>query len=188
MERTYHIKHMVCPRCIEAVRDTFTGLGAEVLDVSLGKAQVEIPEGQLTDAMIAEALASRGFELLQEEEAQIISQVKTLIVRQIHHQEGPLAVKNSVYLAEATGIPYPRLSRLFSSREGLTIERFTILQRIERVKEWLSYGEWTLPEMAERLGYSSGQHLSGQFKAVTGMTVTQFRQLRDQPRRGLDEI
>ena len=186
--QTLHIKHMVCPRCIEAVGETLTGLGAEVLSVELGRAEVRLDPDKLPEARIAAALAERGFVLLQEEEAQLIAQVKALIVALVHHRDSPPAVKNSVYLEEATGVPYARLSRLFSAREGLTIERYLILQKIERVKEWLTYGEMTLPEMAERLGYSSGQHLSGQFRAVTGMTVTAFRQLRDQPRRGLDEI
>lgn len=186
--QTLHIKHMVCPRCIEAVTAVLADHGAEVLSVELGKAQIRLAPGQVSEAQLAAALAVRGFVLLQEAEAQLIAQVKALIVDLVHHHDRPPAVKNSVYLEQATGVPYARLSRLFSAREGLTIERYFILQKIERVKEWLTYGEQTLPEMAARLGYSSGQHLSGQFRAVTGMTVTTFRQLHDQPRRSLDEI
>ena len=100
----------------------------------------------------------------------------------------PEAMNFSDFPVKKTGHDYSQLSKLFSSVEGVTIEKYVIAQKIERVKELLVYDELTLSEIAFRLGYSSSQHLSNQFREVTGMTPTQFKSSHRHERRRLDEV
>jgi AraC family transcriptional regulator len=115
--------------------------------------------------------------------------LNTTIIRLIHGSENDtLNTKLSVYLQETLQVDYHYLSTLFSSTEGLTIEKYVILQRIERVKELLQYDEMNLSEIADSLGYSSVQHLSQQFKKITGLTPTGYRQLKENNRKPLDKV
>ncbi len=165
---------MVCPRCIAAVEAVFTDLGMLPLYIRLGEVSLETPPtaGQLTE--LAVRLKRLGFELLDDIRSRQIEQMKTLIIGRIHYadqQEGAL----SDLLSRSLHKEYSQLSKLFSETEGITIEQFAILQRIEKVKELLTYNETSLSEIAYSLGYSSVAHLSAQFKKVTGLTPTQFK-------------
>ena len=180
---------MVCPRCIETVEQVLTEKGFRVGNIKLGEAEIDrIPTSQqLSD--ISEALKKRGFELLVDKKSQIIDQVKSEIIRLVHHSEHEiLNVNLSTHLTRLIGADYSSISNLFSSSEGITIEKFAILQRIEKVKELLSYGELTVSEIAFQLGYSSSAHLSSQFKKETGMTPVQYKNLKEKERKSLDEI
>lgn len=183
------IKNMVCDRCIRVVREELTHIGLQVRHVELGKA---IVEGHLNPSMqnkLRTALSQNGFELLEDKRAQIVEEIKNQIV--IYVQKSDIENKNSKLsemLAKTIGRDYSYLSGLFSSVEGVTIERFLILQKIEKVKEWLAYDDLTLSEMSYRLGYSSVPHLSKQFKEITGLTPTEFKQLNDHRRVPLDKI
>lgn len=180
---------MVCQRCITAVKNTIAAQGIPVMNVQLGEAEVE---NELTSAQKEELrtrLAALGFELFDDRKARLIEQIKTAIIHLVHHSDDEkLKVNLSDHLAEVTGRDYNSLSSLFSDVEGLTIERFVILQRIERVKELLVYDELSLSEIAFKLGYSSVAHLSAQFKKITGLTPTHYRQIRDQKRKPLDDV
>ena len=180
---------MVCQRCIAAVKDAVEREALHIRNIQLG--EVEIAEeitAEQREALRA-SLDKIGFELFDDRRSRLIEQIKTAVINLIHHSdEEKLKTNLSDYLAEKTGRDYNYLSSLFSEVEGLTIEKYVILQRIERVKELLVYGELTLSEIAYKLGYSSVAHLSSQFKKVTGLTPSHYRQIRDHKRRPLDEV
>lgn len=167
---------MVCPRCIRVVREDLEKLGMEVLDVTLGRVEANYDPEQIPDALIGETLEKAGFEILQDKEQKIIEQIKLQILRMLNNPGSKkLSMKNSKYLEEEIGVNYGYLSRLFSQQEGITIEKYLIRQKVEKVKEALKYEDASLEEIAFRLDYSSVAHLSKQFKDVTGMTITQFK-------------
>lgn len=180
---------MVCPRCIESVQEVLTNEGFEVQQIKLGEA--EIDRQPTTDQLenIAKTLHGKGFELLHDKKKIVVDQVKSEIIKLVHHSENEiLNVNLSSHLSALIGTDYSSISTLFSSSEWLTIERFTILQKIEKVKELLSYGELTASEIAFKMGYSSAAHLSSQFKKETGMTPGQYKKLKDKHRNPLDHI
>ncbi|GAB2791174.1 hypothetical protein GCM10027275_40150 [Rhabdobacter roseus] len=184
------IKNMVCDRCKRVVREELEGLGLRVLRVELGEVEVE---GTLEDPLrtrVRAALEQAGFELLDDRRGALVEFIKTLIIEEVQHLKGnkPGAMNFSDYLVEKTGYEYSYLSHLFSAETGTTIEQYLIAQRIEKVKEWLSYGELSISEMAWRLGYSSAAHLANQFKKVTGQTPGQYRKNASTRRKALDEI
>ncbi len=184
-----HIKNMVCDRCISTVRTELEKLHWQVDKVELGKAVIEGEPTEEELQKIADTLQENGFALVIDREQQIVKDVKAVIVRLIHHSEEPLEdVVLSQYLADILPYDYKYLSSLFSSREKITIEKFYILQRIERVKELLSYGELTLSEIAWKTGFSSVHHLSAQFKRLTGITPTQYKKKGNFDRKTLDKI
>ena len=179
---------MVCRHCIEAVLSVFRQLNLEVTAIELGKVTLKADWTEIDKPRLEELLQQNGFELIEDRETKLVEQIKTLIIQMIHHEDTLPEIKNSVYLSQQLGVSYAYLSKLFSKNEHLTIEKFTILQKIERVKELLSYEELTLSEIAFNLGYRSVQHLSNQFKAVTGMSVSTFKKLDNKGRKAINEL
>lgn len=181
---------MVCKRCIMMVKQRLTALGIPYEKVELGEITVQVPltEDQFTS--IQRELHLLGFELLDDRKASIVSQIKSCIIKYIHcDDEDVLNKKLSAILAEKLNTDYNYLSALFSSIEGITIEKYVILQRIERAKELLTYNELTLNEIADKLCYSSVQHLSQQFKKITGLTPSQYKQAaKELGRQPLDQV
>jgi len=179
---------MVCDRCIMAVRQVFDKMGLNYQNIQLGQAEFKelpAPEQMLK---LREQLEAIGFELLDDRKAKIVEQIKTAIVTLIHRNASDFNLKLSAYLVDKVQMDYHYLSTLFSSVEGITIEKYAILQRIEKAKELLLYNELNLSEIADELGYSSVQHLSQQFKKVTGLTPTHFKELRENKRKPLDKL
>lgn len=188
MEKIY-IKNMVCSRCIQVVQEIFEQQGYPVQAIQLGEVKLNKPLQEKDQAYITQALEEQGFQMLDNHKAQLIEQVKNTIVKLIHgEEEVHLPLKLSVVLEEKTGVDYAYLSSLFSETEGSTIEKYLIAQRIERAKELLAYDELNLNQIAEKLGYSSTAHLSAQFKKVTGMTPSRFKNMADELRKPLDKI
>jgi len=184
-----HIKNMVCGRCIKSVMDIFNRAAVPPAHVELGKVVLtkEPPGSQLVK--IKKALLTEGFELLDDSKTKFTEEVKNLIIHLVHYGELDRMKENlSAYLSGHLHKDYNYLSNLFSSIENNTIEQFFILQKIEKIKEWLVYDELTLSEMSFRLGYSSVAHLSSQFKKITGFTPTQFKKLKDHHRKPLDKV
>ena len=180
---------MVCNRCIRVIEEEFKRLGLKIKNISLGEVKVE---DKLNDGMIErirKVLDENGFELIEDRKMQLIEQIKLLILELIRDEE-KIAGKINIteYLSAKMKADYHYLSTLFSSVENITIEHYYILQKIERAKELLKYGESTLSEIAFRLGYSSVAHLSAQFKKVTGMNANQFKILTENTRKPLDEV
>lgn len=190
MENTsIHIKNMVCKRCIWAVQGELEKLGLKPLKVVLGEA---IIEGILDKDMlhqIEQSLQQIGFELIDDKKSQVIERIRTEVINFVHYDPEMVGKVNfSDYLSKELGYDYSYLSNLFSSIEGLTIEKYVILQRIEKVKELLIYDELTLSEIAYRTGYSSVQHLSNQFKKIIGMSPSAFKKMRIKTRKPLDKV
>ncbi len=186
------IKNMVCPQCIRAVREDMAALGLHVGQVVLGEAEVATGTGTEPDyTAIEAALQTAGFELLLDPRAQLVDRIKTALIGLIHYPPpGPRRLNYSDYLVEQLGRDYHYLSHLFSASEGLTIEKFIIRQKVERAKELIDYGELTMTDVAQQLGYSSPAHLSRQFRQITGLTPTEFQQLgpASAARRSLDAL
>ncbi|MBK0404618.1 AraC family transcriptional regulator [Adhaeribacter sp. BT258] len=178
------IKNMVCQRCVRVVKEELENLGLEVKVIELGEATVT---GNAGSEQIKQVLAKAGFELLEDKKARQVEQIKNFIIQLIQEPEAR-HLNYSDLIAEHVGKDYHYLSQLFSSSENVTIEKYIILQKIERVKEWLVYDELTLSEMAYKLGYSSVAHLSSQFKQVTGFTPTAFKKLKAHKRKPLDKV
>jgi AraC family transcriptional regulator len=188
MERaTLHIKNMVCSRCQKVVRRELESLGLHPLAVGLGQVTLQESAAKLDKEALGAALAKHGFELLDDKKAWVIEKIKSTIIEAIHHCKTPQA-NFSGLIAQEAGLDYAYLSSLFSSTKGITIEKYIILQRIERVKELLVYDELSLSQIADQLGYSSVQHLSNQFKKVTDLTPSYYKKLQENRRRPLDEV
>ena len=177
------IKNMVCPRCIAAVRQILQSLGLEVHDVTLGEA---IVAGNLDDKMksdIALALKAEGLELLDDPRSALVESIRNAVIEWVRNvTDRP---KLSLWITAKIARDYSALSRLFTEVCGITIERYCILQRIERAKELMCYQELTLSEIAWELGYSSPAHLSSQFRQVTGMSPREFRELHGSRKAGI---
>lgn len=187
---TLYIRNMVCNRCIMVVSNDLNKLGLDVRSITLGEA---IIGGELSRAMLEKvklALEKDGFELIEDRRVKTIEQIKLAVLNLVRSDslETDTGEKNSAYIARQLGQEYAGLSTLFSSLEGVTIEQYIILQKIERVKELLMYGELTSSEISYKLRYSSVQHLSNQFKKVTGLTPTQFKKMVGHKRTPLDKV
>ncbi len=179
---------MVCPRCITAVVDLLDELDIEYTKVELGEVGLNNELNISQQAELSHKLQALGFELLESGKSALISRIKTLVVEQVHHKKEPLQVNFSTFLSEQLQHEYSYLSRLFSSVEGITIEKFITLQKTELVKELLFYNEATLSEIAFQMNYSSVAHLSAQFKKETGMTPTAFKKSKKPGRSSLDSL
>lgn len=183
-----YIKNMVCPRCIDSVKDLFQELNIPVDGIVLGQVELKTELSDENKLLLNKKLIARGFELLGDHKSQLIMQIKSLIIDQIHYAENELRVNFSTLLSEKLNHEYTSLSKLFSSVEGLTIEKYILKQKIERVKELIFYKELSLSEIANQMGYSSVSHLSSQFKKETGITPSAFKMLNSPDRQSLDLI
>lgn len=183
-----YIKNMVCNRCITAVDKIFSEEGQEPEYVKLGEVSVahEISKEDLDN--IGNRLRKIGFEFIEDSNQQIIEKIKTLIIEMVHHSEDETRYNYSRIIESKLNKNYNYLSNLFSSVTGTTIEHYLINQKIEKAKELLAYNELTLSEIAYRLGYSSVAHLSSQFKKVTGLTPTHFKEIGLSKRQTIDNV
>lgn len=183
-----YIRNMVCSRCRMMVDDIIRKSGLKPLNVELGEVTLEDAPSASQRSAIAAALHKVGFELIDDRRRRIIEKIKTAIIQLVHHPSGQRRMKLSAYLSEKLHYDYTYLSNLFSEVEGTTIEKFFILQRVEKVKELIVYDEKSLAEIADELGYSSAAYLSTQFRQVTGLTPTYFRNLGSHKRHSLDDL
>ncbi|MGA8263936.1 MAG: AraC family transcriptional regulator [Ignavibacteriaceae bacterium] len=188
--QTLYIKNMVCPRCIKVVKEELIKIGLKVKNVELGEATIETNNKPVNFDEVRNILETNGFELLDDKQGKLVEKIKTLVIEKIQAtQPGEIEKFNfSKYLSENLNVTYQYLSHLFSSLEDTTIEKYIIHQKIEKVKELLVYDELTLSEIAFNLGYSSVQHLSSQFKKVTGFTPSHYKSLKHKKRIPLDKV
>ena len=181
------VKNMVCPRCITAVEKVLAELDLAPVNVQLGEAETGVNPSESQFVTLKQKLQEAGFELLEDNKLQLVDKIKSVIINHIHHSENTPVVFSEL-IANTLHRDYSGLSKLFSATEGITIEQFIILQKIEKVKELLQYNENTLSEIANTMGYSSVAHLSAQFRKSTGLTPTAFRQTGAALRRPLDTV
>ncbi len=183
------IKGMVCDRCIGVVRSELAQAGFDVLDIHLGQLSLRGPLSAIDIEKIKSLLTKQGFSLIEDTKLSIHQRVKALVdtyFDQDDLSEDKLGFapadrpyrRLSVQLQETIALDYDTISGQFTKAEGITLEKYIILRRIDKVKEWLVYSDHTLTEIAHRTGYSSVQHLSNQFRQQTGLTPSYFRQVR----------
>ena len=181
------LKNMVCRHCMHTVHHVLADmLGLKVVAVELGMAEIESDATPGLMDRIEKALTDEGFELIQTREAEIVESVKHTLIELVRSDAGERPGNLADVLSCGHNLSYASISRLFSSVEGRTIESYYMALRIERVKELVKYGRMSLSEIAYVTGFSSVAHLSRQFKQLTGMTPTQFRDMGR--RRSLPEI
>ncbi|SRR5690606_12097901 len=183
-----HIKNMVCDRCIMAVRSELEQLGLVPKHMALGEVTLEREPSSREKELLERALVPLGFELIDDKRSRTIEKIKKSIIELVHQRDNQIKIKLSDHLSEVLGQDYSQLSKLFTEVEGTTIEKYFIAQKIERVKELLVYDELSLSEIALRLNYSSVAYLSNQFKKVTGLTPSHFKQIGSQKRTALDKV
>ena len=182
------IKNMICSRCLKVARQNLETLGIEVLEMKLGRVKFRFPKGSISLSQIEETLKEDEFEFVKDKEAQGAELIKLALIEMVNDLPIKKKKKLSEYLAEKFRKDYWSLSKAFSKTEGITVERYFILLRIEKVKELIEYDELNFSEIAYELGYNNIYHLSGQFRQVTGMSMSEYKQLKNKPRSPLDKI
>ncbi|PKP02234.1 MAG: AraC family transcriptional regulator [Bacteroidetes bacterium HGW-Bacteroidetes-6] len=179
---------MVSNRCIMAVKEILRDQGLHFIVVDLG--EVEIMEKLSSEQRehIKTALLQSGLELMDDKRALLIEKIKVTIINMVHHSEEFVKINISDYLSEKLDYDYTYMSNLFSEIQGTTIEQFIIAHKVERIKELIIYDELNISEIAWKMNYSSVAHLSNQFKKVTGLSPSHFKNLKDKRRKPIEEI
>lgn len=183
-----HIKYMVSNRCKTVVRTALKEIGAHFVMLTLG--EVEIMErltGQQRD-YLKNTLEDAGLELIDDKRSILIEKIKSAVIDLVHHSENTVKVNISSYLSEKLNHDYTYLANIFSQVQGISVEQYIILHKVEKIKEYLMYGELNISEISYKMNYSSTAHLSTQFKKVTGLTPTHFKHLKNKRRKSIDEI
>lgn len=182
------IKNMVCGRCISAVEAIFAEAGIHLKSITLGEVETQKDISVHDMEKLENLLLKTGFERIKDSTHQLIEKIKNLIIVKISELDIAESFLLSEFLTSRLHKEYSSLSKIFSQNENITLEQFFILQKIEKVKELLLYNEFTLTEIAGKLGYKSVQHLSSQFRNSTGFTPTEFKKLKIHNRKPLDQI
>lgn len=179
---------MVSNRCKMAVKEALKNLGLHFIVVDLG--EVDLMESLTLDQRVElkSILQTSGLELMDDKRAVLIEKIKNAIVEMVHHTNELIKVNFSDFLSQKLNLDYTYLANLFSEVQGTTIEQFIISHKIERIKELIIYGELSITEIAWKMNYSSVAHLSNQFKKMTGLTPSHFKQLKEKRRSPIEEI
>lgn len=185
---TLFIKNMVCNRCIMVVQSELDKLGLDVKNIKLGEVILDKKLSDEEKQKLEEAIKPLGFEVIDDRKSRMIEKIKNIIIELVHHQDNDIKINLSDVLSSKLHHDYNYLSNLFSEVEGITIEKYFIAQKIEKVKELLVYDELSLSEIAFRLNYSSVAYLSNQFKKVTGLSPSHFKKIKEDKRKPLDEV
>ena len=185
---TIFIKNMVCDRCIMVVQNELEKLGLDAKNIKLGEVILSKEITSLEKENLSKTLEPLGFEVIDDKKGRIIEKIKNIIIDLVHHQDSDVKTNLSDVLSDKLHHDYNYLSNLFSEVEGTTIEKYFIAQKMEKVKELLVYDELSLSEIANRLNYSSVAYLSNQFKKVTGLTPSHFKQIKEDKRKPLDKV
>ena len=171
------------------LQEKMAASGITVHEMVLGRARISYDPGKITEKDIRVLLQQYGFDLLENKEDQLVGKIKVAVIELIHHLNNMNSiVRKSDYLVEKLGFSYQYLSRVFSEKEPTTLEKYIILQKIERIKHLIDEEDYSLSEIAYMMDYSSVQYLSNQFKKVTGMTVSQYKSGGEMEKRPIDSI
>jgi len=186
---TIHIKNMICLCCLRVIREELEKSGVIVKEIRLGMATISYDEEALTMDDIRMVLVQLGTDLIETRDHRLVEEIKQAVIELIHHMNNvDSMVRKSDYLVEKTGLSYAYLSRIFSSHEQITLEKYIILNKIERIKELIDQDEFTLSEIAFMMDYSSVQYLSNQFKHMTGMTVSEYKESDRSSKKPIDKL
>ncbi len=179
---------MVSARCKTAVKQVLKSMGLHFIVVDLGEVDIleNLSSQQLEE--LRALLSDVGFELMDDKRAILIQQIKNIVIEMVHHSDVLIKTNFSDYLSSKLNHDYTYMANLFSEVQGTTIEHFIILHKIERIKELIMYNELNITEISYKMNYSSVAHLSNQFKKVTGLSPTHFKQLKVKKRKPIEEI
>ncbi|MES2558364.1 MAG: helix-turn-helix domain-containing protein [Bacteroidota bacterium] len=173
-----YIKNMVCIRCKMVVKEELKNLRLTYVIVELGEVEILETMSEAQQVQLKFALLKSGLELMDDKKSMLIERIKNVVTEMVNHTEGEIKTNFSDYLTKKLNYDYTYLANLFSEVVGTTIEHYLIAHKIERVKELLMYNELSLTEIAFKMHYSSVAHLANQFKKVTGLTTSHFKQLK----------
>jgi AraC-like DNA-binding protein len=179
---------MVSTRCKMAVKEELKKLGLHFIVVDLGEVEIMETISAEQTSQLKTALLASGLELMDDKRAVLIEKIQNVITQMVHHSDDLPKVNYSDFISEKLNYDYTYLSNLFSEVKGITIQQFIIIHKIERAKELLCYEELSLTEISYKLHYSSVAHLSNQFKKVTGLTPSHYKQLKDKMRSPIEDI
>jgi AraC-like DNA-binding protein len=179
---------MVSNRCKMVVKEELKKLGLHFIVVDLGEVEIMEDISPEQRAQVKEALFTSGLELMDDKRAMLIERIKNIIIEMVHYSDEIIKINFSDFLSEKLNHDYTYLSNLFSEVQGITIEHFIISHKIERIKELIIYNELNITEIAYKMNYSSVAHLSNQFKKVTGLSPSHFKQLKDKRRSPIEEV
>ena len=184
-----HIRNMMCSCCINSVRDILVNNNLEVVSVKLGFAEVVLLDDSISIKELDEKLQVEGFGLILGREKKIVERTKLAVVELIHQMNNVNSmIQKSEYLVEKLNMSYQQLSKLFSKHENITLEKFIIQNKIERIKELIDRDEFTLSEIAYMMDYNSVQYLSGQFKKETGVTVSDYKKGNKVDKKSIEDL
>ncbi|MBN2639152.1 MAG: helix-turn-helix transcriptional regulator [Bacteroidales bacterium] len=186
---TLYIKNMLCDSSKLFLKEKFEALGIWVEEISLGKVIIVQPEKKISIETVDAMLQHYGFEIAHNKEDRIVEEIKKAVIELVHDLNNvDSIVRKSDYIVEKLGLSYPYLSKVFSEHEHKTLEKYIILQKIERIKYLIDTEDFTLSEIAFMMDYSSVQYLSNQFKSITGITVSQYKEDNQRVKVGVDKL
>jgi AraC-like DNA-binding protein len=181
------IKYMVSARCKSVVKESLEQAGIIFGDVRLGEVDILSAISDEQRNKLKYSLSQSGLELMEDKRNILAEKIKNIIIEMVHYSDEVIKVNFSTYLSEKLDHDYTYMSNLFSEVQGITIEQFIISHKVERIKELIIYGELNITEIAWKMNYSSVAHLSNQFKKATGLSPSQFKQLKDKKRNTIEE-
>ncbi len=185
MKKTLYIKNMVCDRCKSKITQIIHEHKAEIKSIQLGKVEILVP-ASFDENKFAKDLSAEGFELVKNTEDQLVESIKVILVNMVKSTTFPESISN--FLSQELNKDYSFLSKLFKKKSGETLEKYLIKLKIEKVKELIQMQKYSFSEIAYQLNYNSISHLSGQFKTITGMTMSQYQESQNWNRLSLDKI
>jgi AraC-like DNA-binding protein len=186
--KTYFFRNMVCNCCVILLKERLENSGITISEVKLGELTIQNPDAE-SDETVREVVNSIGLEIIKDKNQLLVEKIKLTVIELIHHLNNVNSIiRKSDYLVDKLGISYQVLSKTFSQHEPITLERYIILQKMEKIKELIDTGEYTLSEIAYLMDYSSVQHLSSQFRSITGLTPTEYRHSDRSLRKSIDNL
>ncbi len=191
-ERSVHlklyVKYMVSNRCKIAVKEELKKLGLHYIVVDLGEIEIMESLSDIQREQLKTALLNAGFELMDSSRAILIEKIINVIIQMVHHEEEMIKINFSEFLSKKLNHDYNYMSNIFSEVKGITIQQFIIIHKVEKIKELLLYDQLNLTEISYKLNYSSVSHLSNQFRKITGLSPSQFKNMKDRKRSPIEEI
>jgi YesN/AraC family two-component response regulator len=184
----FFVKHMISTPCKMFVKEELTKLGIAYNSVELGEVEVDQKLSLFQRELLSDSLKKYGLEVVDDRRTILVEKIKAVITELVYYSDERPNIKISYILSEKLNLNYNYLAKVFSEYQGITIEKYIILQKIEHIKELMMYGELNMTQIANKLNYSSVAHLSLQFKKNTGYTPSTYRQLNGNRRRTIEEI
>ena len=189
IQETLHIRNMLCSCCVKLIEIEFEKAGINTVNIRVGFAIVEFDPTINNLQNIEQILAQHGMGLIKSRDQKIVEQIKKAVIELIHHSNNINSLlRKSDYLVEKLSMSYQQLSKIFSKHEPITLEKYIIQNKIERIKELIDIDDYSLSEIAYMMDYSSVQYLSNQFKKETGISVSEYKKSDKSIKRTLDSL